>query len=202
MAVFVTWFDYILVGIICFSFIMGFMKGFIQVLIWIITWCAAITCSVLFANDLTAYFSTFITGYPTLVHWASVLIIFVGVLLLGQLAGMVFGSIALLGRSMSNYLLGGVCGILRGLLLVVIINSIILNTPIANEGWFQNSSIVAYLSVPDAWLAGQLKTIFSQMMNQAMTLGSQAVSSITSGAQGLGSNVSSMLPSNWQLPGK
>jgi len=195
MAVFVTWFDYILVGIIVLSFIMGFLKGFIQVVIWIITWCAAIACSILFANDVAAYLSTFITGYPTLIHWASVAIVFVGVLILGQLASMVFGSIGLLSRSMSNYLLGGICGFLRGVLLVVIINSVILNTPIANEGWFQNSSVAAYLSVPDNWLAGQLKKIFSQVMNQAMTLGNQAVTAITSGAQGVGSNVSSFLPS-------
>lgn len=128
--------DFLLVAIVVVSCIIGVMRGLIRELISIVTWIVGLWCAWRFAYLIESELGGILAGRPASL-WVSRLLIMLGVLLVGGIAGAIVGYlIRHSALSTLDRVLGVFFGLMRGLVLVgvaaIIAGLLKLNT---GEGW-------------------------------------------------------------------
>jgi membrane protein required for colicin V production len=120
MTIHLNWLDSILLIILLITFILGLVKGFLRQIIGIL----AIVAGVILASRYYPWLSVKFHNQIDSDFWRnclSFLLIFFGVILAGWLLGFIMGKLIKGTVSLTNHLLGGGLGLLKGILIGTVI---------------------------------------------------------------------------------
>ena len=155
------WVDLVLLGIFLLSVLIGLWRGFVFEIVSLLGWLVAFVIANStgpFLADLVPLSST----DPQLRLWAAYVIVFVLVLLTCTLlARMLRALVAATPLSIVDHLLGGVFGMVRGALILVVAATLVMLSPYANSTTWKSSHGALWLGLA---LEG-LKPILPQSLN-------------------------------------
>jgi membrane protein required for colicin V production len=125
-----NWLDILLLLLILFSIVTSLRKGFSREIIGLIATLLAIVCGIWFYGTAGSFLLPYVSS-PQIAHLAGFLLVFLGVMVLGAIAGAIVGRfIRTVGLSWFDRFLGGAFGLVRGVLLsVAVIMAIIAFSP-------------------------------------------------------------------------
>ena len=147
-----NWLDWIILGILGLSVLIGLMRGLVAEVLSLVVWVAAFWVAALFGADVAALFENAISP-PMARIGLGYAICFFGVLLVGALlrfaARRLIWSTGLTGI---DRLLGVVFGFVRGALVVTILVFLVGLTAVTRESWWQQSMLLPQFQGAAAWL--------------------------------------------------
>jgi len=137
------WVDYLILGIIGLSAVIGFARGLIREVLSLAVWIAAMLIAWLFFRDLAELLVPWIST-PS-VRWAAAFLILVfGVLLVGAILGYVLTTLVKkTGLTGLDRLLGALFGAARGAVLVALLVFAAALTPLPEDPWWQQAQLIA-----------------------------------------------------------
>ena len=149
------WIDYSIIGLIAISALVGLLRGFFREALSIATWIAAVWIGVAFHRPMAELLATAIT-HPTARLAAGFLILFLITLFIGGLIGHLVGTmIAKTGLSGLDRIVGLMFGFARGVLIVAIIVLLAGLTPLPNDPWWRESSLLGPFQELAGWLLSE-----------------------------------------------
>jgi membrane protein required for colicin V production len=150
--------DYVVVGIIATSALIGLARGFVREILSLVIWAVAVVVALTFSEQLALALPRRIEG-DSLRFVAAFALIFVGVLIVGGLAQWLLKHlISTTGLSGTDRLFGLLFGGLRG--AVVCIVAIIALRPIAAEqNWWHASRAVPVLEAFESQVTDAMATV-------------------------------------------
>ena len=124
-------FDIIILIILSYGLINGFVKGFIIEVAGIISLILGVTGSFKFASILEVYFNSYVDWRPKTIQAASFIILFVIIIYaISLLAKMITKTLKIIALGMINRIFGGIFGLLKW---CIILSSLVLVSQEINE---------------------------------------------------------------------
>jgi membrane protein required for colicin V production len=145
--------DYVILGIIAISILVGAIRGFIKEAFSLAVWVAAFLVAFQYSGALALQLESHIElpSARTSLAFAGV---FLAVLLVGGLLTYLIGKLVeKTGLSGTDRLLGGVFGGVRGLVLVLFLMLVAGLTPVPQDPWWQQSRSIQSLMPLAEWSA-------------------------------------------------
>lgn len=145
--------DYVILGIIAISILVGAIRGFIKEAFSLAVWAAAFLVAFQYSGALALQLENHIElpSARTSLAFAG---IFLAVLLVGGLLTFLIGKLVeKTGLSGTDRLLGGVFGGVRGLVLVLFLMLVAGMTPVPQDPWWQQSRSIQSLMPLAEWSA-------------------------------------------------
>ncbi|MDD8031877.1 MAG: CvpA family protein [Acidobacteriota bacterium] len=146
MAIHLNWLDSILLIILLITFLFGLVKGFFRQIIGIL----AIVAGVILASRYYVRLSVKFYNLIDSDFWRnclSFLLIFFGVLLVGWLLGFIIGKLMKGSLSLTNHLLGGGLGLLKGILIGTVIVFAMLSFNFQRQALIESKLAPAMLKI-------------------------------------------------------
>lgn len=117
----IIWLDYVLLAIVLLSAIFGIWRGLVREIVAVLTWIVMVIAMLyyapIFASDLHI-----VTTSPVAQRYLSYIILFIVIFVLGWILGrLVNGLVMVGGLSFVNRILGGVFGLIRGGVILLLI---------------------------------------------------------------------------------
>jgi membrane protein required for colicin V production len=136
------WVDYVIIGIIALSAIIGLARGLIREVLALGVWIAALLAAWFFyrpvADQLTPWLET-----PSLRMGVAVVLIVIGVLVVGAIIGWVLSLLVeKTGLTGTDRLLGMVFGAGRGAVVVALLVFLASLTPVVEDPWWSQSDLL------------------------------------------------------------
>jgi|AACY02.2.fsa_nt_gi Uncharacterized membrane protein, required for colicin V production len=136
------WVDYVIIGIIALSAVIGLARGLIREVLALGVWIAALLAAWVFyrpvADQLTPWLAT-----PSLRMGVAVVIIVLGMLIAGAILGWVLSLLVeKTGLTGTDRLLGMVFGAGRGAVLVALLVFLASLTPVIEDPWWSQSELL------------------------------------------------------------
>ena len=153
-------FDYVVLGIVAISLVLGLWRGVVSELIALAAWVMAFMAALEFGAPAGKLIFTGITD-PAIRALAGCVLIFVGVLVLMSLVRLAVRSmVKALGLSLSDRLLGMFFGLARGMLLVMLLVAAGGMTSAPQQPWWKEATLAPPLEtavlVAKPWLPDDL----------------------------------------------
>lgn len=145
--------DYVVLGIIAISILVGAIRGFIKEAFSLAVWIAAFVVAFQYSGALALQLESHIE-LPSARTSLAFTGLFLLVLLVGGLMTYLVGKLVeKTGLSGTDRLLGGVFGGIRGLILVIAIMLVAGLTPVPQDPWWQQSRTIQSLLPLAEWSA-------------------------------------------------
>jgi len=139
----VTGFDFVLIAILGVSALLGLLRGLLKEVLSLVAYASAFLAAVWWGPALSDWIEAWITQ-SFLRMAVSYLGIFISVLLTIGLFNMTLGAlISKTGLTPADHGLGGLFGLVRGALLVLVLVVLAGYTPLPNEAWWKNAMFSA-----------------------------------------------------------
>ena len=136
------WVDYVIVGIIALSALIGFVRGLVREVISLAIWVGALLVAWLYFRDLEVHLTPWIST-SSLRLGAAFLILVLVVLILGTIVGHLFTLVVdMAGLTGTDRMLGLVFGGARGGLLVAMVVFLAALTPLPEDPWWGDSLLI------------------------------------------------------------
>jgi membrane protein required for colicin V production len=149
------WIDYAIIGLISISALIGLSRGFVREFFSIAAWVAAIWIGLSFSRDLSHYLRTLIE-HPAGRMAAAFAVLIVLTLIVGGLVGYLLRQlIDKTGLSGSDRFAGFVFGIGRGMVVVAMLVLLAGLTPLPNDLWWRESTLITPFQSLALWLRDQ-----------------------------------------------
>lgn len=138
-----VWVDYLIIGIIGLSTLIGFIRGFLRELLSFVIWFAALFVAWTFHQELADKLVGWTASLPIRLG-AAFLILTLGVLILGAiLASLLYMLLRKRkGFTGTDRILGVIFGAARGVILVAMLVFLVALTPLSKDGWWRESSLI------------------------------------------------------------
>ncbi len=137
-----NWADFAVIGIIVLSTLISLIRGFIKEAISLATWVLAIWVSLKYTPFVASYLIELVE-VPSLRLIIAGLILFISTLIVGALINYIIGQLVeKTGFSGTDRTLGAVFGVLRGVLVVALIVILAGLTPIPQDPWWKQSTLL------------------------------------------------------------
>jgi len=155
-----TIFDYVVIGIVAASLLLGLWRGVVGELVALAAWVLAFLAAFEFGAEVGAAIFSGIAD-PAMRSLAGCALIFVAVLVVMALVRLAAsGFIKALGLTVSDRLLGLVFGVVRGVLIVLVAVAIGGLTPAPKQSWWKEATLSGPLEtgvlVGKTWLPDDL----------------------------------------------
>lgn len=142
-----TIFDYIVLGIVGFSILVGLMRGAIRELFSVLGWVLAFYLATRFNSDMIAYLPEQVPG-EALKAMVAFLVVFLTVLFLSTLLALILTTlIKAIGLGGLNRVLGGLAGAVKGILIVCILAMLAAMTDLPKDSRWTNAMLSAPVEV-------------------------------------------------------
>ncbi|KAA0068830.1 CvpA family protein [Rhodanobacter sp. T12-5] len=165
-----NWTDYIILGILGLSILIGLWRGLVSEVLALVIWVAAFWAAWVFGPVVAAHFEG-------VIHVPSVRIIvgygicFVAVLIFGALLRFVIRKlIEGTGLSGTDRLLGMLFGFARGVLLVTLLVFLVGFTAFTRDPWWQQSVLLPQFQRVAAWLEQRVPASVGEHLHPAAML--------------------------------
>ncbi|WP_210395417.1 CvpA family protein [Motiliproteus sediminis] len=153
-----NWADWVIVAIIAISSLISLKRGFVREAISLLTWVAAFIIARLFTDHLSALLASYIET-PSARVVAAFLLLFIATLFTGALINNLIGVlIKATGLGGTDRVLGMGFGLARGALLVVVLVALLDMTPVNQDQWWRQSTLIPHFTLMEEWtrsLAGE-----------------------------------------------
>jgi membrane protein required for colicin V production len=156
------WLDYVFLGIVLFSLLMGMLRGFAREALSLLSWIVAFVVTLRHAPQLAEWLRPALSS-PMLRLLSAYVLTFFAVLLAGALLSWVLGALMRgAGLSGVDRALGAGFGLLRGGFVLAALVLIGLNTSLHEEPAWRRSMLIPEIRpaaealrtlIPDGWLA-------------------------------------------------
>jgi membrane protein required for colicin V production len=157
--------DYVILGIVAISILVGVIRGFIKEAFSLAVWAAAFLIAFQYSGVLALELESHIE-LPSARTALAFTGIFLLVLLVGGLTTFLIGKLVeKTGLSGTDRLLGGVFGSIRGLFLVIALMLVSGLTPVPQDPWWQNSRSIQSLLPLAEWSAQFLPDYILEYMD-------------------------------------
>jgi membrane protein required for colicin V production len=152
----VSWIDYIIVGVLGLSVLIGLWRGLISEVLALATWVAAFWVAWTFGPAVSAHFEHSI-DVPSIRLVVGYGLCFITVLVLGALVRFVIHRLVeSTGLSGTDRLLGMIFGFARGVLLVTLMVFLVSFTAFTRDPWWKQSVLLPQFQAAAAWLGERL----------------------------------------------
>jgi membrane protein required for colicin V production len=139
-------FDFIILGIVLLSAIVGLVRGFLREICSLVTWVLAIWLAWRLGPLLVPYLGGALSKEPYGL-WAGRTIVFVLVLVAGAIVGFLVNHFVRLSLfSGLDRMLGFLLGVVRGVVIVAMVIILAQVARLDDEGWWQRSRLVPALT--------------------------------------------------------
>lgn len=157
-----TWVDWSIIALIAVSGLVSLRRGFVREALSLVVWLLAGGVAWLYGGALAGHLAPWI-DLPSARVIAACAILFVLTLMVGALLTHLLGALVeATGLTGTDRLLGMVCGLARGALLVVIIVGLLSLAPVQQDPWWQQSVLLPeFLMIAD-WSKNLLLGFFAQ----------------------------------------
>lgn len=131
--------DAVLLVLCCASLVLGAWRGLVYELFSLVGWIAAFWIARLFAGDVGTWLP--MEGFdPTVRYAAGFVAVFVlAVFAWGLLSALAKKLIEVVGLRPVDRTLGALFGVLRGLVLMLVVTLVVVNTPLQQQDWWTQS---------------------------------------------------------------
>lgn len=173
--------DYIILAVLALSAFLGLWRGFVTEVLSLVCWVAAFWVAWMFGNTVAQWYGQWL-HQPAAQAIAGYLTCFVAVLAAGALLG--WGLRKLIRASAlsgTDRMLGTAFGLARGLLLVSLAVLLLAFTPVRDEPWWHQSTLLPSFARSADWLSGHLPEQAIHYMRtgeQALRADQQALSGL------------------------
>ena len=149
-------FDWAVIAVLAISTLMSLRRGFLKEALSLGTWIAAFVVARQFHGPMDQLLETQIVD-SLMRSIAAFAALFVGTLLVGAALGFLLGAlINATGLSSTDRVLGMVFGFARGALIVTVVIGLLNLTPLVNDSWYTNASLVPHFETVAQWALEQL----------------------------------------------
>lgn len=156
------WVDYLILGIVLVSAVIGIFRGFFREIISLVAWVLAFLVAIHFTEPVSHLLENSIST-PSLRKAVTGTVLFVAVLLLGGIVGFLVGKlVSSSGLAGTDRAIGGVFGLVRGAALVIILMLLAALTPMPQDPWWRDSQIIPHLEPYATWVKGLLPAELSR----------------------------------------
>lgn len=150
------WIDYVILGLIGVSAVIGLMRGFVREVFSVATWILAIWVGLTFSRGFSAYLEAMIS-LPSARMAAAFAILFILALILGSMVGYLLGQlVSQSGLTGSDRFVGLIFGIARGMLVVGVLVLLAGLTPIPEDPWWRESQLIEPFQTLAVWLRDKI----------------------------------------------
>lgn len=147
-----NWTDYIIIGVLALSVLIGLWRGLISEVLALAVWIAAFWVAWMFGPMVAGYFEHTIT-LPSARILVGYSLCFVAVLVAGALLRFVISKLVeSTGLSGTDRLLGMLFGFARGVLLVTLAVFLLGFTAFTRDPWWRQSTLLPQFTGMAAWL--------------------------------------------------
>lgn len=200
-----NWVDIVILVIFLASVLAGLIRGFVKEIISLVTWIAAFIIAMMFSSKLAAWFTSMPSVQSMMTSASSsiganaeqsvsyiaigisFLILFIGTLIVGSIISMIITrAVEGVGIGFVNRLLGGVFGLARGFLIVVVVIFLVQLTSAAQQTWWAQSQFVNSFQPAVAWVGGMISPGLATLKEKVSNTGQMIQQGITSGLQPTG----------------
>lgn len=161
-----NWVDYVVLVVFFLSILSGFARGLVREVVSLLTWIAAFIVAVLFTDRLAALLANMpiiqrVTGdtstaagaFSYLTIGISFALLFAGTIIVGALIGLIINSVvAASGVGIVNRLLGGLFGLGRGYIIVLVLIFLVQLTSMGTQSWWHESQFAVSFQPTVQWL--------------------------------------------------
>lgn len=155
--------DYLFAGVIVLSVLIGLWRGFLSEFIALASWVAAFVVAYWFARDVGAYLEPYI-AVPTARQVIAFGGLFLVTLLLGGMVNILITQLVRrTGLSGTDRLIGLVFGGVRGAALVSVLLLLATLTPLPQDDWWRESTLIPYFEPFAMWLRTLLPQEFGEL---------------------------------------
>lgn len=159
-----NWIDYVLVGAVVASAVVGVFRGLLREIISLVSWILAVTLAWGLAPRLEPMLGGLLAD-PSVRPWAARAIIFVAIVLLGAGVGAIVTHFVRLSVfSGVDRLAGLAFGLLRGVVIIGLLVILAQTLKLQDERWYRDSMFVPY--------ADQVAGLLRSMVGERKILGS------------------------------
>jgi membrane protein required for colicin V production len=163
----VAWLDILMLGIILLSALISLARGFVREAFSLAIWVLAFWVSWSFFRDLEVPMRAWI-GSPTARLGIAFAVLMITTLTVGGLVNyLIIQLVERTGMSGTDRLIGMVFGAARGVLLVAVLVLLAGLTPLPEESWWLDSSLVGYFEELAFWLRDLLPPEFAERFRYA-----------------------------------
>lgn len=167
--------DYIVIGILALSVLMGLWRGFVAEVLALVCWALAFWVAWTLGPALADHFSAAIS-VPSVRVLLGYALCFIAVLVIGAIVAfmmrkLIDGS----GLSGSDRLLGMVFGLIRGVALVTLLVFLIGFTPFSRDPWWQESRLLPGFTGAADWLGERVPAEVARYLQPAAQLAAPAM---------------------------
>jgi len=148
---FIGWPDYIIIGIVSLSVVVGLMRGFMKEVFALLIWLAAFLVAYNFTDNVAGWLEGSVT-IPSARMAIGFAGLFVCTLLVGGLLNYLMSQlIEKTGLTGTDRLVGGLFGVVRGVALAVALIIMAEFTPLPGDPWWQESPLIQRLLPVAEW---------------------------------------------------
>ncbi len=165
-----SWADYIIIGILGLSIMVGLWRGLVSEVLALVIWIAAFWVAWTFGPAVAARFEHVIE-LPSARIIVAYALCFVAVLILGALLRFVVSRLVEgTGLSGTDRLLGMLFGFARGVLLVTLLVFLLGFTALTRDPWWQQSVLLPHFQQTAAWLGQHVPADVGKYLNPQRVL--------------------------------
>ena len=147
-----VWLDILIIGVVLLSALISLVRGFVREAFSLAIWVLAFWISWSFFRDLEVPLRAWI-GSPTARLGIAFAVLMIATLTVGGLVNyLVIQLVERTGMSGTDRLIGMVFGAARGILLVAVLVLLAGLTPLPEEAWWIQSTLVGYFEELAFWL--------------------------------------------------
>ncbi|MGJ8668650.1 MAG: CvpA family protein [Oceanococcus sp.] len=150
------WIDYIIIGVIAISAVISLFRGFVKEVFSLMSWALAFWVSMRYGAEVAERFFTMVST-PSARSLLGYLAVFLVVLIAGALFShfmtLLVKQTQLQGTDRA---LGLIFGGARGVLLVTVVVMLAKMTPLDEDPWWKEATLVSYFENLGAWVQQQL----------------------------------------------
>ena len=151
-----SWVDYVILGAIALSVLLGLWRGFLKEAISLAAWVCAFIIAFTFVDDGAAFLAPYI-GVPSVCIIVAFGGLFLCTLILGGLVNLTVAQLVQhTGLSSTDRMLGVIFGLLRGGALVTILVLLAGLTPLPQDPGWKQSPLLPHFQQAALWLRGFL----------------------------------------------
>lgn len=156
------WVDYLILGIVLVSAVIGLFRGFFREVISLVAWVVAFVVATQFTEPVSHLLDGSIQT-PSLRKAVTGMGLFVVVLLLGGVINFFVGKLVSgSGLAGTDRSIGAAFGLVRGAVLVIILMLLASLTPMPQDPWWRESQLIPRLEPYAIWVKGLLPTEVGQ----------------------------------------
>ncbi len=146
-----NWADWVILGIVTLSTAVSVVRGFVKEALSLVSWALAFIIARMFYVNLATLLESLISA-PSIRLLVAFAILFVATLIIGALLNhLISALVKTTGLSGTDRVLGTVFGLVRGVILVVVVVALLRLTPVTQDAWWSDSSLIPHFEKLEAW---------------------------------------------------